>query len=126
MSDNRYKREIEEILDKADDDLPGDGKQARVARQSERPRAARPAPNLPGLGALLTWSRLLIAGVVLIALSLVLDMSLLLYVGLGALVAAYFLFFNKPRRSTEKRWRGQSIEEEEGGGLRFWKRGGRR
>ncbi|MDE2766141.1 MAG: hypothetical protein OXI25_06920 [Chloroflexota bacterium] len=125
MPDNRYEREIEDILDKAGDDLPGDGKQAKVARRRPRPRAARPARAAPNIGALLTWSRLLIGGVILIVLSLVLDMSLLLYAGLGVIVIAYFIFFNRPRRSTEKRWRGERIEEDEGG-LPFWRRGGRR
>ncbi len=125
MPDNRYEREIEEILDKVDDGLPGDGKQAKVARRRSRPRAARPARSLPGLGALLTPSRLLAAGVVLIVLSLALSMNLLLYAGLGAIVAAYFVFFNRPRRSTERRWRGENIEEDEGG-LRFWRRRGPR
>ena len=125
MPDNRYEREIEEILDKVDDGLPGDGKQAKVARQRARPRVARPARTAPNIGALLTWSRLLVGGVILIVLSLVLSMDLLLYVGLGAIVVAYFIFFNRPRRSTEKRWRGESIEEDEGG-LRFWRRRGPR
>ena len=125
MPDNRYEREIEEILDKAGDDLPGDGKQARVARRRVRPRAPRPARAAPNIGALLTWNRLLIGGVILIILSLVLSENLLLYAGLGVIVIAYFIFFNRPRRSTEKRWRGERIEEDEGG-LPFWRRGGRR
>ena len=125
MSDNRYEREIEEILDKVDDKLPADGKQAKVARQPARPRVAPPVRRAVSLGAVLTPSRLLIAGVILIALSLVLSMNLLLWLGLGAIVVAYFIFFNRPRRSTEKRWRGQVIEEDSDR-PRFWRRRGRR
>ena len=35
----------------------------------------------------------------------------LAWVGIGLFVVAYLRFFTKPRRSTDRMWRGQSIED---------------
>ena len=126
----RYKREIEEILDKVNEGQPEQAGSDRP-RSSRRvrttpPRTARPASLFrfdfsPG--------RLLITGIALVFLAL-LFMAILpmlaapaAWVGIGLFIVAYVLLFVKPRRTVDKRWRGQIIEDdpEPNALLRFWR-----
>jgi len=45
------------------------------------------------------------------------------WVGIGLLIFAYIRYFTTPRRETELRWRGQSIEDPKPKGplMRFWR-----
>ena len=53
----------------------------------------------------------MIGGVVLLLTALFTSSQVPFWIGLIAIVAAYFAFFTKPRRPMEKRWRGESIED---------------
>ena len=110
--DQKYRREIEEILERVNENLPaGGGKKARVARRPAVAKAPRAPRGGAGLSALFTPGRLVVGGVVLLLAALIIGSSIPFWIGLAAIVAAYFAFFTKPRRPVEKRWRGQSIED---------------
>ena len=111
----RYQREIEEILDQAGGNAPAGrnatGKrQRRSADKVSRPSSWRvPVSVSPG--------RLLIIGVVTLLAGLLLPFpdgisKFVAWVGVGLFVLSYVLFFAQPRRTVERRWRGQSMEDE--------------
>lgn len=114
--DKKYRREIEEILERVNEKLPsGSGRKARVARRPSEPRAPHgPTGGGAGLSTVFTPGRLLVGGVILMLVALVAGSSIPFWLGLGAIVWAYFIFFTKPRRPIEKRWRGESLEEPPG------------
>ena len=107
---DRYQREIEEILEQVNESPPPSGRPTRVARRS----AQRPQPSRGGGFAptdAFTSRNLLVAGVVLIIVGYFVGVDFMIWIGLGCFVAAYIVFFMKPRSPIEKRWRGQSIED---------------
>ena len=117
--EKRYRREIEEILDRVNDQLPtGGGRKARLAKRPSAPR-----PPRGGLFTLFTPGRLLVGGVILLLAALVFGSSIPFFVGLVAIVVAYFAFFTKSRSPVEKRWRGESIEDPPPPSVisRFWR-----
>ncbi|MEX2599706.1 MAG: hypothetical protein WD533_08630 [Dehalococcoidia bacterium] len=125
----RYQREIEEILDKVNDGAPEEGGQKRTGSQrkaAQPKRAPRSGPSrFPSLS--ISPVRLLVIGVVLLFAALVLPSGIAApaaWLGIGLLVVAYIMFFTKPRRGTERRWRGQVIDDgspEESPLQRFWR-----
>ncbi len=119
---DRYQREIEEILEQVNESPPPSGRPTRVARRS----SPRPEPRRGGGFAptdLFTSRNLLVAGVALIIAGFF-GVDFLIWAGLGCFVAAYLVFFMKPRSPIEKRWRGQSIEDPrpESALSRIWRR----
>ena len=114
----RYQREIEEILLKANEDAPDDGQK----RPRNPQRSARRAPPSRGRGRSLrfTSGRLLAMGVAVLAVALILNVfgvpfvTPLLWASVALVVIAYISYFTKPRRTVEKRWRGQPIEDAPG------------
>jgi hypothetical protein len=124
---NRYQREIEEILEQVNEDAPTGaqpkGRAGQVQRATRRPRSgANPS-------AAFTSGRLMLAGVALIVSSL-LFIGLLpslagpaVWLGIFLLITGYVVYFAKPRRTVERRWRGEIIEDEpEPNGIeRFWR-----
>ena len=117
MADQRYQREIEEILGQVNEEPPAKGGSRgsgpRLVKSKVRP-AGSPRPRL----ALdLTPGRLFLIGAGLLVASLVLTAvgfgyaAPLAWIGIGLFVVAYIRFFAKPRRSTDRMWRGQSIED---------------
>ena len=114
--DKKYRREIEEILERVNEDLPASsGRKTRAARRPPEPRApSAPTGGGGDLSTLFTPGRLLIGGVILMLVALVAGSQISFWLGLGAIVWAYFIFFTKPRSPVEKRWRGESIEDPPG------------
>ena len=118
MPDRRYQREIEEILDQVNEEPPAEtgsrrGSTPRRTRSEVRPGGS-PRSRLafdfsPG--------RLFLIGVALLVGSLVLlamrngFAAPLAWIGIGLFVVAYIRFFAKPRRTVDRMWRGQSIED---------------
>jgi hypothetical protein len=110
----RYQREIEEILDQSRSDAPA-GKSAAGKRQRRsadkvsRPSSWRlPVSVSPG--------RLLLIGVVTLLAGLLLPFpyglsKFIAWLGVGLFVSSYVLFFARPDRTVERRWRGQSMED---------------
>ena len=121
----RYQREIEEILDQVNEGSPAD----EVSRKRRQLKQHRP-PKLPGRR--LRWSlstgRLMLMGIGLLVASLLLVgifpplAAPAAWLGIILFIGAYVVFFTKPRPVTEKRWRGQSIEDTppQTGLQRFW------
>ena len=114
----RYQREIEEILDKVNEDAPVESRAKRGSRPGSAPSKRRPEPNRrPRVTFDFSPGRLLVIGVLLLAGALVLKLigvgfaAPFAWVGIALFVVAYILFFTKPRRTVERRWRGQSIED---------------
>jgi hypothetical protein len=111
----RYQREIEEILDQAGGVAPA-GK-ATAGKQQDKPADDRvrrssswrvPVSLSPG--------RLLIVGVVTLLAGLLLPFPdgikpFVAWLGVGLFVLSYVLFFAQPRRTVERRWRGQIMED---------------
>ena len=121
--DNRYQREIEEILGRVNDELPAvGGRKVRLAKPLSTPRALR-SPRGGGLFTVFTSGRLLLGGTILLLLALILGAQIPFWLGLAAIVLAYFAFFTKPHSPVEKRWRGESIEVpvEPNATARFWR-----
>ena len=118
----RYQREIEEILAEADVQPP--------RRPPEPVRSPRPARSQrrgfscrPGSGSLA------FAGVVFLAAALALNLlgfsgTILLWPAVALFAAAYVAYFAKPRRTVERRWRGQVMDSPPPPGplSRLWRR----
>ncbi len=118
----RYQREIEEILDQVNAEAPAEkgGRPVRSpADQASPPRRSRGGRR--GLLSLIpigiSPGRLLLTGIVLLLAAMVLRSAIpgiagpLTWTGVGLFIAAYVIFFTRPRRSIERRWRGRSIED---------------
>ena len=107
----KYKEEIEEILRRTGEVAP-----PPTAREADRRTAEFAPPTTPARRSVLSWpalspGKLLLAGLILLLVGAFWQVWLL-WTGLGLLVAAYLLFFVKPRSvSYEKRWRGRAVEE---------------
>lgn len=126
----RYQREIEEILEKANESQPNEGGTKRATSRSKEPQPKKPRRASPAFSSFhFSPSRLLVAGVALLFIALILNATgtgfaaVAAWVGIGLLVAAYISFFTRPRRGTERRWRGEIIEDqpEEGPLQRLWR-----
>ena len=116
MAQNRYQREIEEILDQVNEEPPAATKARRGPRRATSevrpggPPRLRPAFDfssgrlfLIGAGLLVAAGAFMWAGFAFAAP--------LAWVGIGLFIVAYIRFFTKPRRSVDRMWRGQSIED---------------
>ena len=127
----RYQREIEEILDQVNEDAPSGSAPAGKGRA---PKAwqTRPGQTSGRRGQRrLTFSsgRLMMVGVVLIVSALLLLgvapalAAPAAWLGIGLLITGYVVYFTKPRRPVERRWRGEIIEDdpEPNGLLRLWR-----
>ena len=115
----KYQREIEDILKQAGEVVPArrsHGSSAglptlawRYLAASVRDRSARFSPG-----------RLMFIGVALLLATLIFRplvswmVAPLAVVGVIVFVAGYGMFFIKPRRRYEKRWRGQPIDDDGG------------
>ncbi|MDE2838616.1 MAG: hypothetical protein OXL97_14095 [Chloroflexota bacterium] len=124
----RYQREIEEILGQAGEDGQGAGpdgsKRPRTRNRVSRPRG-------PRLGRFLrpTSGRLLLAGIVLLVLSVLLKaldapgVTPFLWASVVLFVFAYVAYFTRPRRTVERRWRGQPMDDPQPAGplSRLWR-----
>lgn len=126
----RYQREIEEILDKVNEEQPAEGGTKRATGRRREPQPKKPPGNSSIFGSFnFSPARLLVIGVLLLFAALVLNgpapafAAPAAWLGIGLLVTAYILFFTKPRRTVERRWRGQVIEDQpqEGPLERFWR-----
>ncbi len=109
----RYQREIEEILDKKNEESEeaGSGKSSGPRRRSRTKRNQKPRYRR-GFSLRLTPGSMAVAGVAFLLAALVFGAQPLLWVGIALFVVAYVRFFTKPRRTIERRWRGQSIEDD--------------
>ena len=113
----RYKREIEEILQQAGELGSGDG--ARRYRPS-LPKLVwqQLIQSVSGKAWSLSPGRIMLVAVVLLLSALVLQVGLLAWAGLLMFIIGYAMFFVRPRQ-VEKRWRGQRIDY---GGESWWDR----
>ena len=125
----KYQREIEEILDQVNSDLPSSPERSSVKTviMRKKVRQSRTIPRLP-------TSKFLGLGIVLLFVSVAMTsfgLPLAEFVGLlGVLLflAGYVVYFMRPKSgNTEKRWRGQIIddrgnERSDEARRRFWER----
>lgn len=115
---NRYQREIEEILEQVNEEAPSGGKLRGRAPQAQRARSSGRPGSSPGPRAAFTSGRLMQAGVILIISSLLLIALVpslagpAVWLGIFLLITGYVVHFAKPRRTVERRWRGESIEDQ--------------
>ena len=124
----RYQREIEEILGQSGEGEPGEG-----GERGKTPRGPRRVSRLPrrGLAALIrpTPGRLLVTGIGLLLLFFLLKaldapgVTPFLWASVVLFVFAYVVYFTKPRRTVEPRWRGQPMDDPQPAGpfSRLWR-----
>ncbi len=124
----RYQKEIEEILEQVNEDAPANSGPSRKLRPWEAARAqSMSTGQRPKASFRLTIGKVLLAGVVLLVLSPLLGglglMAPAAWGGIILIIGAYVVYFTKPRRQVERRWRGQSIEDEPepNGFSRIWR-----
>ena len=118
---DKYQKEIEEILKNAGEILPEESGREKEKPLEDRPRAvrqaedaSRPTPSISTKGRwpTVTPGKILMTGLVVFVITALLQIWVLIWVGLALLVFGYLLFFITPRSiSMEKRWRGESIED---------------
>lgn len=128
MMSQRYQKEIEEILGQVTEDVPaGPGSDSgRNLRPWEVARAQSMSTKPPRERFRFTIGKALLAGVILLVISPLLGgfglMAPAALGGIGLIIGAYVVYFTKPRRRIERRWRGQSIEDapEPNGLSRVW------
>ena len=108
----RYQREIEEILDKKNEEAgkAGKGNSSGPRSQSKTKRARQPRSG-PRFALRVTPGNLALGGVVLLLAALIFGLQPLLWVGIALFVIAYLTYFTKPRRTGERRWRGEIIDD---------------
>lgn len=121
MSD-KYRKEIEEILKNAGEVVPDETVGEMERPLEDRPSAARLASNSDkgqvsypprGRWPRITPGKILLTGLIVFIITVLLQVWVLIWVGLALLVVGYLLFFVSPRNiSIEKRWRGESIEDQ--------------
>ena len=110
----RYQKEIEEILRQAGD-LSSDVRPQRSGDGLFRLIRVQLSQSFGGKRWSLTPGRVMLAGVVFVLAGLVLGSAipgitgLLAWGGLVLFIVGYGLFFLKPN-TTEKRWRGRTVE----------------
>ena len=118
---DRYQKEIEEILKNAGEILPEESGSEKEKPLEDLPQAvrhaaaaSRPTPYISTKGRwpTVTPGKILMTGLVVFVVTALLQIWVLIWVGLALLVFGYLLFFITPRSiSMEKRWRGESIED---------------
>ena len=114
---NKYEKEIEEILKRADEVMPRD--RPRPTKREQGSGFFSPLDRLSGGRRLrISAGKLMLVSVALLLLALILGATKsglvvpLVVAGLVLFVVAYALFFVRPSTSSyEKRWRGRPIED---------------
>ena len=118
---DKYQKEIEEILKNAGEVVPDESGREVEKPLEDRPRAVRQADEASkpqpyqtpkGRWPSITPGKILMTGLVVFIITALLQIWVLIWVGLALLVLGYLLFFITPKNvSIEKRWRGESIED---------------
>ena len=116
MSD-KYQKEIEEILKRAEDVLPRE--RTRPSKREQGSSFSNPLDRLSGGRVLkISAGKLMLTSFALLLLALIVGATQLgfavplVIAGLVLFVVAYALFFIRPNPSSyEKRWRGRVIED---------------
>ena len=122
---NKYQKEIEEILKNAGEVAPDESGRETEKPLEDRPGVVRQAAaeskkssdsyTTRGRWPTVTPGKVLMTGLVVFIITALLQIWVLIWVGLALLVLGYLLFFITPRNiSIEKRWRGESIEDPPG------------
>ena len=111
---NKYQKEIEEILKRAEEVMPKDA--ARPTRKGASSSLLGRFTN--GGGPRISAGKIMLTSFALLLLAMILsfmgigNVVLLVAAGLVLFVIAYALFFVRPSASYEKRWRGRVIEDQ--------------
>tara|TARA_B100001013_G_scaffold198131_1_gene119955 strand:+ start:43 stop:450 length:408 start_codon:yes stop_codon:yes gene_type:complete len=118
---DKYQKEIEEILKNAGEVAPDEPGMEIEKPLEDRPRAVIQAAEASrssesytprGRWPTITPGKVLMTGLVVFIITALIQIWVLIWVGLALLVLGYLLFFISPRNiSIEKRWRGESIED---------------
>ena len=122
---NKYQKEIEEILKNAGEVAPDESGRETEKPLEDRPGVVRQAAaeskkssdsyTTRGRWPTVTPGKVLMTGLVVFIITALLQIWVLIWVGLALLVLGYLLCFITPRNiSIEKRWRGESIEDAPG------------
>ena len=119
---NKYQKEIEEILKNAGEVAPEEAVGEMERPLDDRPKELRDASKSDkapvsypprGRWPSITPGKILLTGLFVFIITALLQIWVLFWVGLALLVVGYLLFFVTPRNiSVEKRWRGESIEDQ--------------
>ena len=118
MSQDRYEREIEEILEKAGETPPDKPWHGPDEAPRNRGRFRSPARGITVRHAGFSYQFALVAGVALIIVSALFHSGYILLAGVALLALGYFMFYRAPRASggiarAPRMWRGRSIEPDD-------------
>ena len=119
--EQRYRKEIEEILAKSGE--KPQPRKKRIRQSVWTPIRNRKIPNSnQRTWKLITPTNLLLLGVFILFLSIFVLNMYLFWTGLIVVTISYVAFFNKNKPKYEKRWRGQPIEQSDrtSGSSRKW------
>lgn len=116
MSD-KMKKEIEEILRKAEDVMPESRSRPPRGQTQQSTKSSPLGRFTAGRGFKISAGKLMLGSFGLLLLALILGAATsisvvpLVVAGLVLFVVAYALFFVRPGATYEKRWRGRLIED---------------
>ncbi|MBM3943187.1 MAG: hypothetical protein FJ316_09750 [SAR202 cluster bacterium] len=125
----KYQDEIEEILRRSEEETPKEPVKLPAKTAREFPKLHRPSRGNPEVGynprpsrrwPRISAGKLMLAGLIIFLIAALLRWFVVVWIGLGVLVAAYLMFFIKPVSTGgyEKRWRGKPVDER----LTAWQR----
>ena len=113
----RYQREIEEILQQVGEATPGN--EPREAKGSSLLAPLARIGRGIGNHIYLSSGRLMTIGIVLLLAAILASaifpgfLGPFVWLGLILFILVYALFFARPNRKTDKRWRGRSIDPQQ-------------
>ncbi len=117
----KYQDEIEEILRRSGESAPVKSAGERQQPPEDGPETYSSLRDIKQSNRRLAWwpsispGKVMLGGLAIFLIGAITPFSLLIWLGLAILVGAYLLFFVKPGSAPiEKRWRGRSVEEEDG------------
>ncbi|PKB81230.1 MAG: hypothetical protein BZY88_06955 [SAR202 cluster bacterium Io17-Chloro-G9] len=118
----KYQDEIEEILRRSGESTPVKSPVERQKPLDDSPETYNSMRDLeqsnvrsPSWLPSISPGKVMLGGLIIFVVAALLGFSPLIWLGLAILVGAYLLFFVKPGSSRlEKRWRGRTVEEDDG------------
>lgn len=118
MSQDRYQREIEEILKKAGESPPEEPRNGPDEQPPSRGRSRSPARSITVRPTRFSYKYALLAGIAVIIVSALLHSAYVLLAGVALLALGYVVYYRAPRDGntvsrSPRMWRGRPIEPDD-------------
>ena len=116
MAQQKYQKEIEEILEKAGEKPPEDP--SRPPEETPRRRRPRPSGDAGARSFRIKYQFVLAAGIALVLLGAIAGWLYFFFAGVVLLVLGYVMYYRAPRvangpTKAPRMWRGRSIDPED-------------